>query len=88
MKKERLLDRVRNKIRVMHYAKRTEEAYCRWVYRFLVFHRDINDVSTVGATGEKPIGRLGVEKQGALKVKSGKARYVVSRSESTCFMAS
>lgn len=43
MKQGKLLDRVRNKSRVLHYSKRTEEAYCRWVYRFLVFHRDNNN---------------------------------------------
>ena len=26
----------------MHYSRRTEEAYTKWVYRFLVFHRDLN----------------------------------------------
>ena len=43
MKQRRLLDRVRNKSRVLHYSKRTEEAYCRWIHRFLVFHRDRNN---------------------------------------------
>ena len=42
MKQGKLLGRVRNKSRVLHYSKRTEEAYCRWIYRFLAFHRDRN----------------------------------------------
>ncbi|MCC7042157.1 MAG: tyrosine-type recombinase/integrase [Burkholderiales bacterium] len=33
-----LLDRVRQRIRVKHYSLRTEQAYCDWVRRFVVFH--------------------------------------------------
>ena len=33
-----LLDRVRDRIRVKHYSLRTEEAYCDWIRRFIVFH--------------------------------------------------
>jgi integron integrase len=35
----RLLDRVREAIRVRHYSRRTEEAYVAWIRRFIVFHR-------------------------------------------------
>ena len=34
----RLLDRVRNKIRLRHYSIRTEQAYLDWIKRFIVFH--------------------------------------------------
>jgi integrase len=34
----RLLDRVRDKIRVKHYSIRTEHAYVDWVRRFVLFH--------------------------------------------------
>src|SRR6266446_2676057 len=34
----RLLDRVRDKIRVKHYSIRTEHAYVDWVRRFVRFH--------------------------------------------------
>lgn len=34
----RLLDAVRDRIRVKHYSLRTEHAYCDWVRRFVVFH--------------------------------------------------
>ncbi|MEQ1829893.1 MAG: integron integrase [Pirellula sp.] len=37
----KLLDRVRNKLRVMHLSKRTEEAYVAWISRFIYFHRDL-----------------------------------------------
>lgn len=37
--KPRLLDQMRDVIRVKHYAIRTERVYCEWVKRFLLFHR-------------------------------------------------
>ncbi len=33
-----LLDRVRERIRLKHYSLRTEQAYCDWIKRFVVFH--------------------------------------------------
>ncbi len=33
-----LLDRVRDRIRVKHYSLRTEQAYCDWIKRFIIFH--------------------------------------------------
>ena len=40
----KLLERVRNKLRVLHLAKRTEEAYVGWIVRFIDFHREQNGV--------------------------------------------
>jgi integron integrase len=34
----RLLDRVREAIRLRHYSTRTEEAYVLWIKRFILFH--------------------------------------------------
>jgi integron integrase len=34
----KLLDRVREGVRVRHYSRRTEEAYVSWIRRFNVFH--------------------------------------------------
>src|SRR5687767_6121528 len=34
----KLLDQVRQALRVMHYAIRTEEAYTHWIKRFVLFH--------------------------------------------------
>ena len=34
----KLLDRVRNKIRLKHYSIRTEKAYVSWIKRFILFH--------------------------------------------------
>jgi len=38
MVKEKLLDKVRNTIRVRHLSYRTEEAYLSWIKKFIVFH--------------------------------------------------
>ena len=37
-KPTRLLDRVRDKIRLKHYSIRTEQAYLGWIKRFILFH--------------------------------------------------
>lgn len=34
----RLLDQVRHAIRTRHYSKRTEEAYVKWIVRYIKFH--------------------------------------------------
>jgi hypothetical protein len=36
--KLKLLDRVRNVIRIKHYSSRTEQAYVDWIKRFILFH--------------------------------------------------
>jgi Phage integrase, N-terminal SAM-like domain len=36
--KPKLLDQVRQAIRVRHYSLRTEEAYVQWIKRFILFH--------------------------------------------------
>ena len=38
MQKPRLLDQVREALRVHHYSFRTEEAYVQWVKRYVLFH--------------------------------------------------
>lgn len=38
MAKPRLLDEVRNALRVKHYSIRTEEVYIQWIRRFIYFH--------------------------------------------------
>ena len=34
----KLLDRVRDAIRLKHYSIRTEKVYCDWIRRFILFH--------------------------------------------------
>jgi len=44
---QKLVDQVRNAIRVKHYSPRTEEAYWNWIKRFIIFHnkRHPNDMA-------------------------------------------
>ena len=37
-KPKKLLDQVRDALRVKHYAYRTEESYVQWIRRFILFH--------------------------------------------------
>src|SRR5437763_12882214 len=37
-KPKKLLERVRDVIRVKHYSLRTERTYCDWIERFIRFH--------------------------------------------------
>jgi hypothetical protein len=37
--KLKLMDQVREVLRVKHYAVRTEQAYCEWIRRYVKFHR-------------------------------------------------
>jgi integron integrase len=46
--KPRLLDRVRQTIRTLHYSPRTEEAYVYWIRRF-VFHNGVRHPAEMGA---------------------------------------
>jgi integron integrase len=47
-KPKRLMDRVRDVIRVKHYSLRTERSYCDWIERFIRFHR-LRHPSEMGA---------------------------------------
>src|SRR5271154_226467 len=38
--KSKLLDQLKEVLRLKHYSLRTEEAYVQWVRRYLKFHRD------------------------------------------------
>jgi integron integrase len=47
----RILERLRRRMRSLHYSARTEEAYCDWVRRFVLFH----DRRHPASMGEKEI---------------------------------
>ncbi len=53
MDKPKLLDQVRNLIRVKHYSIRTEEAYLKWIKRYILFHHKKHPRDM----GEKEISR-------------------------------
>ena len=45
---KKLLDRVRDKLRLKHYAYRTEQTYIHWIKRYIYFH-DIRHPKDMGA---------------------------------------
>ena len=58
----RLLDRVRNKCRLLHYSIRTEEAYADWIRRFILFHNVRHPREMGGPEIEAFLTHLAVEK--------------------------
>ena len=48
---KKLLDPVRDAIRVKHYSYRTEETYVQWIRRYILFHDKChpNWARTIGA---------------------------------------
>jgi integron integrase len=57
----RLLDRLRDKIRLKHYSIRTEHAYVDWVRRFILFHGKRHPMDLGGAEVEAFLTHLAVE---------------------------
>ena len=45
MNQPRLLDQVRNALRVKHYSYRTEQSYIQWIKRFIYFHHKQHPVN-------------------------------------------
>jgi hypothetical protein len=45
----KLLDQIRNKLRVKHYAIRTEEQYLHWIKRYILFHGKLRHPGDMGA---------------------------------------
>jgi site-specific recombinase XerD len=41
----KLLDRVRQAVRVRHYSRRTEDAYVHWIKTYIVFHGKVHPTS-------------------------------------------
>jgi hypothetical protein len=60
--KTKLLDRVRQAIRLKNYSYSTEKAYVYWVKRYIIFH-DIRHPKTMGEREiEKFLSHLAVER--------------------------
>lgn len=58
--KPRLLDLIREQIRLKHYSIRTERVYCEWVKRFIRFHRYRHPVEMGAAEVEAFLSDLAV----------------------------
>lgn len=59
----KLLDRVRNRIRIAHYSRRTEQIYVGWIRRYILFHNKRHP-ATMGKTElETYLSWLAVERR-------------------------
>ena len=58
---KKLLDTVRDAIRLKHYAIRTEEAYVNWIKRFILFHGKRHPKDMGGKEVEAFLTHLAVE---------------------------
>ncbi len=59
---KKLLDRVRDAIRVKHYSIRTEQAYVNWIRRFILFHDKRHPKDMGAAEIEEYLTYLAVER--------------------------
>jgi site-specific recombinase XerD len=57
----KLLDQLRNKIRLKHYTLRTEQAYVHWARRFILFHGKRHPAEMGAAEAEAFLTHLAVE---------------------------
>jgi site-specific recombinase XerD len=58
--KPRLYDRMIEVLRVHHYSKKTEEAYCHWVRRYIDFHTPVHPRQLAEADANRFLTHLAV----------------------------
>jgi hypothetical protein len=56
--KPKLLDQVRERLRVKHYSMRTEQAYLDWIKRFILFHGNAFVIRIIEAEPVRAIRRM------------------------------
>jgi integron integrase len=61
--KPRLLDRVRESLRIRHYSYRTEQQYVGWIRRFIIFHDRRHPETLGGQHVEAFLSHLAIERQ-------------------------
>lgn len=61
--KPRLLDRVREALRVRHYSYRTEQQYVAWIRRFIIFNARQHPLDLAGKDIEAFLTHLAVDRQ-------------------------
>jgi hypothetical protein len=78
----KLLDQVRQKLRLRHYAMRTEEAYIDWIRRYILFHHKRHPREMEGREVEAFLTHPVVERCVAASTpKSGARRFAVPASQ-------
>lgn len=59
----RLLDRVRDRLRVKHYSYRTEQAYVHWIKRFILYHGKLHPADMGAPEVEAFLSHLATERE-------------------------
>ena len=75
--KSRLLDQVREKIRLKHYSIRTEQAYLDWIKRFILFHGKRHPENMGNAEVEQFLTHLAVERNMAASTQNQALNAIV-----------
>jgi site-specific recombinase XerD len=60
---KKLLDQVREMIRMKHYSYRTEESYVNWIRRYILFHNKRHPKDMGSAEIEAFLSHLAVQEQ-------------------------
>jgi integron integrase len=63
MQKQKLLDQVRQCIRLKHLSKRTEEAYVYWVRQFIIFHNKQHPMNMAEPEIRQFLSHLAIDKE-------------------------
>lgn len=64
------LDRVRDRMRVLHYSLRTEDSYVNWIKRFILFHGRRLPVELGASEVEAFLSSLAVDRKVATSTQS------------------
>src|ERR671925_1144392 len=75
--KPKLLDQVREKLRVKHYSIRTEQAYMDWIKRFILFHGKRHPDNLGSAEVEQFLTHLAVERKVAASTQNQALNAIV-----------
>jgi site-specific recombinase XerD len=75
--KSRLLDQVREKIRIKHYSIRTEQAYLDWIKRFILFHGKRHPENLGSTEVEQFLTHLAVERNVAASTQNQALNAIV-----------
>jgi len=74
---KKLLDQVRESLRVKHYSYRTEETYVEWIRRFILFHGKRHPKEMGGSEIEAFIAHLAVERHVATATQNQALRAIM-----------
>jgi integron integrase len=63
MRQPKLLDQVRQCLRLKHLSKRTEEAYVYWVHQFIIFHHKRHPLTMAESEIRQFLSHLAIDKE-------------------------